>query len=187
MRRRPRRDAMNLTDDPTPTPTDDHDSEEGPLMVADPAEVESLTRQVLEGLGLEVKVSVKDAGETIEVDVDGADRDLLTDHKAEALDALQYLANRIIYRGRPGKKIHFDSGGYRRGREDEIVESARRAAGVVKERGREQLLNPLNPYERRLVHLALSEIDGIGTRSIGDGFLKRIAIFLKDDEPRRDR
>lgn len=172
-----------------PTRTDENgDDESGPMITADPAEVETLTRQVLEGLGLEVKVTVRDAGETLEVDVDGPDRDLLIDHKAEALDALQYLANRIIYRGRAGKKIHFDSGGYRRGREDEIVEAARRTAAAVREKGREQMLNPLNPYERRLVHIALSEIDGIGTRSIGDGFLKRIAIFLKDEPPsRRDR
>ena len=174
---------MMQTDEPTRT--DDPDDESGPMISADPAEVEAPTRQVLEGLGLDVKVTVKDAGETIEVDVDGADRDLLIDHKAEALDALQYLANRIIYRGRSGKKIHFDSGGYRRGREDEIVDVARRAADAVKSRGKEQLLNPLNPYERRLVHIALAEIDGIGTRSIGDGFLKRIAIFIKDDAPRR--
>ena len=178
---------MTLSDEPTST--DSYPDEEGgPVISADPAEVEALTRQVLEGLGLEVTVKVHDAGETIEVDVDGADRDLLIDHKGEALDALQYLANRIIYRGRPGKKIHFDSAGYRRGREDEIVEAARRAADTVKSRGKEHMLHPLNPYERRLVHIALAEIDGIGTRSIGDGFLKRIAIFLKDDAPpRRDR
>jgi spoIIIJ-associated protein len=47
----------------------------------------------------------------------------------------------------------------------------------VKARGEEALLNPLNSYERRLVHLALSEIDGVGTRSVGEGALKRIAIF----------
>ena len=63
---------MMQTDEPTRT--DDPDDESGPMISADPAEVEALTRQVLEGLGLDVKVTVKDAGETIEVDVDGADR-----------------------------------------------------------------------------------------------------------------
>ena len=47
---------------------------------------------------------------------------------------------------------------------------------LVKACGEESLLSPLNPYERRLVHLALAEIGGIETRSVGDGFLKRIAI-----------
>ena len=142
-----------------------------------PAEVETLARRILEGLGLEVTVAARDGGATIEVDVAGPDRDFLLDHKAEALDALQYLLNRIIYRGRTGKKIHLDSEGYRRSREDEIVEIARRTAQQVKARGEESLLSPLNPYERRLVHLALSEIEGIGTRSVGDGFMKRVAIY----------
>lgn len=143
----------------------------------DPAEVQKLAHRILEGLGLEVTVSARDAGATIEVDVAGPDREFLLDHKAEALNALQYLLNRIIYRGRTGKKIHLDSDGYRRDREGEIVEVARRTAEQVKARGEESLLSPLNPYERRLVHLALAEIEGIGTRSVGDGFLKRIAIY----------
>jgi spoIIIJ-associated protein len=175
-----------LIDEETTRPNDpEDDADGGEFVVADLAEVETLARQVLEGLGLDVTVKVKDAEETIEVDVDGADRDLLIDHGAEALEALQYLANRIIYRGRSGKKIHFDSAGFRRGREDDIVEAARKTAESVKAKGKEMLLNPLNPYERRLVHIALAEIDGVGTRSVGDGFLKRIAIFLKSDAPRR--
>jgi spoIIIJ-associated protein len=142
-----------------------------------PEEVEALARRVLEDLGFEVTVAARDAGATIEVDVAGPDRDFLLDHKAEALNALQYLLNRIIHRGRAGKKIHLDSQGYRRGREGEIVEIARRTAEQVKARGEESLLSPLNPYERRLVHLALAEIDGVSTRSVGDGFLKRVAIY----------
>lgn len=152
---------------------------EGPAAQARPEDVETLARRILEGLGFEVTVAARDAGATIEVDVAGPDRDFLLDHKAEALNALQYLLNRIIYRGRTGKKIHLDSDGYRRGREEEIVEVARRTAESVKSRGEESLLSPLNPYERRLVHIALAEIEGIGTRSLGDGFLKRIAIFPK--------
>ena len=159
-------------DDGTPEP-----GEGATAPAPDPAEVEKLARRILEGLGFEVTVAARDAGATIEVDVAGPDREFLLDHKAEALNALQYLLNRIIYRGRAGKKIHLDSDGYRRDREGEIVEAARRTAEHVKARGEESLLSPLNPYERRLVHLALAEIDGIGTRSVGDGFMKRIAIF----------
>ena len=144
---------------------------------ADPKDVESLANELLHGLGLDLDARARDTGETIEVDLSGRDRDLMLDHRGEALNALQYLLNRVIYRGRIGRKIHLDSEGYRRSREDEIVEVARRAAEGVLARGQESLLNPLNPYERRLVHIALSEIDGIGTRSIGDGFLKRVAIF----------
>jgi spoIIIJ-associated protein len=147
-----------------------------PVAAADPGEVETLAREVLNGLGLELTVTARDTEAAIEVDIDGADRDLMLDRRGEALNALQYLLNRVIYRGRAGKKIHLDSGGYRRGREEEIVGVARRAAEAAKERGKEQLLSPLNPYERRLVHIALAEIEGITTRSVGDGFLKRVAV-----------
>ena len=95
----------------------------------------------------------------------------------EPLNALQYLLNRIVYRGRRGRKIHVDSQGFRRVREDEIVEIAMRTADKVKARDEECVMSPLNPYERRLVHMALGEVDGVATRSIGDGFLKRVAIF----------
>jgi spoIIIJ-associated protein len=141
------------------------------------ADVEALARRLLEGLGFELTIAARDTESNIEVDITGPDREFLLDRKAEALNALQYLLNRIIYRGRLGKKIHLDSGAYRRDREEEIVEIARRTAETVKARGEEALLNPLNSYERRLVHLALSEIDGVGTRSVGEGALKRIAIF----------
>jgi len=144
---------------------------------ADPGAVEALANELLHGLGLELDARARDAGETIEVDLTGPDRDLMVDHRGEALNALQYLLNRVVYRGRIGKKIHLDSEGYRRSREDEVVEIAKRAAEGVLAKGQEMLLNPLNPYERRLVHIALGEIEGIGTRSIGDGFLKRVAIF----------
>lgn len=149
---------------------------EAPAAAA-PADVEALARRILGGLGLEIEIEAKDAGESIELNLSGADRDLLVDRRGEGLNALQYLLNRVIYRGRAGKKIHLDSEGYRHDREEEILEIARRTAEQVKARGEESLMSPLNPYERRLVHIAIAEIEGVGTRSVGDGFLKRIAIF----------
>jgi spoIIIJ-associated protein len=144
---------------------------------ADPRDVETLANELLHGLGLDLEARARDAETTIEIDLSGSDRDLMLDHRGEALNALQYLLNRVVYRGRIGKKIHLDSQGYRQSREDEIVEVARRTAEGVLARGQESLLSPLNPYERRLVHIALGEMEGIGTRSVGDGFLKRIAVF----------
>ena len=144
---------------------------------ADAGEVERLVERILRGLGLDVRASARDDQETIQVDLAGADRDYLLSRKGEGLSALQYLLNRIIYRGRKGKKIQVDCGGFRKLREEEIVDIAVRTAEKVKTSGEESLLSPLNPYERRIVHLALAEIDGVETHSVGDGFLKRIAIL----------
>ncbi len=146
---------------------------EGP---AAPADVERLAERILGGLGLDVRARANDTEATIQVNLTGNDRDFLLSRRGEGLSALQYLLNRIIYRGRKGKKIQVDCGGFRKLREEEIVEIALRSAEKAKARGEECLLSPLNPYERRLVHVALAEIGGVETRSIGDGFLKRIAI-----------
>ena len=165
---------------------DKQQQEDGPEPAeasADPKQVRELASRLVRGLGLDVDADVREADDTIEVDITGADRDYLLDRRGEALNALQYLLNRIIYRGRRGKKIHVDSEGFRRVREDEIVEIAQRTAEKALDRGEECLLSPLNPYERRLVHLALQDNDAVETRSQGDGFLKRVAIrpAKKDD------
>ena len=149
---------------------------EGQAPRAEAGDVERLAGTILGGLGLDVRVKVADTEETIQVDLTGNDREYLLSRKGEGLSALQYLLNRIIYRGRRGKKIQVDCDGFRKLHEEEIVEIAVRSAEKAKARGEECLLNPLNPYERRLVHLALAEIGGVETRSVGDGFLKRIAI-----------
>ncbi len=144
--------------------------------LVDPERVRELADRLLRGLGLEVETTAREEGELIQVDVSGADREYLLDRRGEALNAVQYLLNRIVYRGRKGKKIHVDSAGFRRMREEEIEEIARRTAEKVLASGEECVLSPLNPYERRLVHLALRDDEGIETCSLGDGFLKRVAI-----------
>lgn len=157
--------------------TRDGAADDNDELIASIDEVETLASRIVKGLELDLNVSVQNEAESIEVDVTGPDRDYLLDRRGEPLNALQYLLNRIVYRGRRGRKIHVDSDGFRRVREDEIVEIALRTADKVKARDEECVMSPLNPYERRLVHMALGEVDGVATRSIGDGFLKRVAIF----------
>jgi spoIIIJ-associated protein len=147
-----------------------------PAVAVTTGEVEQLTDRILGGLGLDVKSKATGTDSALLVDLTGSDREYLLSHKGEGLSALQYLLNRILYRGRKGKKIQVDCGGFRKLREDEIVEIAVRSAEKAKARGEECLLNPMNSYERRLVHIALAEIGGVETRSVGEGYLKRIVI-----------
>ena len=158
----------------------------GEAPAADPADVVRLAERILHGLGLDIKATVRDGAEAIQLDLAGPDGEHLLSRKGEGLGALQYLLNRIIYRGRKGRKIQVDCGGFRKLREDEVVEIAVRSAEKVKAGGQECVLSPLNPYERRLVHIALAEMGGVETRSIGDGFLKQIAI-VPAGQPKQDR
>jgi len=169
---RPSEDS-SMPDDPNGTAREAGRDEVPP---ADPSEVERLTERILGGLGLAIRAKADDTEPSILVDLSGDDREFLLSRKGEGLIALQYLLNRIIYRGRRGKKIQVDCGGFRKSREDEIVEIARRTAERAKAHGEECVLSPLNPYERRLVHIALAEVGGVETHSVGDGFLKKITI-----------
>ena len=69
--------------------------------------------------------------------------------------------------------------GYRKGKDDELKQMAIFLAGKAKDSGLSQEIGPLNPYERRIVHLAVGEVDNLTTESIGDAFEKTVIISVK--------
>ncbi len=113
--------------------------------------------------------------------IDGPDRNLLLAKKGSVLSAIQYLVNKIFMnRSERPQKIFVDSNGYRVAREEELSEIAQMSADKVRASGREYVLNPMDPYERRLIHIALKDDDEVTTISRGEGFIKRVAIVLRD-------
>ena len=114
--------------------------------------------------------------------IDGPDCNILLAKKGSVLLAIQYLVNKIFMnrRERP-QKIFVDSNGYRIAREEELHEIALMSADKVRASGREYVLNPMDPYERRLIHIALQDDDEVTTISRGEGFIKRVAIILRSE------
>lgn len=109
--------------------------------------------------------------------IDGPDRNILLAKKGSVLSAVQYLVNKIFMnRSERPQKIFVDSNGYRIAREEELGEIAKMSADKVRASGREYVLNPMDPYERRLIHIALKDDDEVATISRGEGFIKRVAI-----------
>ena len=106
-------------------------------------------------------------------------RKMLLSCKGELLSAIQFLLNRMSRRAWPNAgRIHVvcnGRGGNHR-RDDDIVELAREMAQQVSRTGRTQMLQPLNSYERRLVHLTVREFAGLSSNSDGQGAVKRIRI-----------
>jgi spoIIIJ-associated protein len=127
--------------------------------------------------GLDLSVQVEQDGETERVRIDGPDAEPLLEKDAEGLAALEHLMSKMALRGLGRRaRIRLDSAGYRKRREEEIVQMALRSAEKVKVEGGEFSTSPLNPYERRLVHVALKDDPSILTESEGNGFLKRVMI-----------
>jgi spoIIIJ-associated protein len=86
--------------------------------------------------------------------------------------AFQHILNKIS-----PQKVQTDCEFYRKRKEIELKEYARQIAQQVSETGKDEILDTMNPYERRIVHIAVNQIPGLATESMGDGFLKCIKIY----------
>ena len=140
--------------------------------------IESIVADLMRGMHMDVSHRVRQEGDSLRVEISGADREYLIDPEGETLNALQFLLTRMSRGNLPeGMRIVVDSDGFRKRREEDLVRLAREAADRVVKEGEPERLAPMNPYERRLVHTALRDRNDVVTRSTGDGFLKRVSIM----------
>ena len=134
--------------------------------------VEAVTNAL--GLSLEVECTPLEDGTRITVN--GDDGDVLLRRKGEGLDALQHIVN-AAFRGEHGKgRIVVDCLDYRKGKDEELRQTALLLAERARRSGETQEIGPLNPYARRIVHLAIADDPGVSSESIGDAFLKTVLI-----------
>jgi len=142
------------------------------------ADVERTVGRVIGLMGLDLQVQVGPARDGIELQLLGPDRKLLTSRNAELLSALRLLVARMGRRSWPevGRILVACEGQTARRRDDELIEQIRGVAQQVARTGRTQKLQPMNAYERRLVHLTVREFAGLTSCSDGDGTLKRVRI-----------
>lgn len=105
---------------------------------------------------------------------------ILIGKKGKNLDALQLLANIVAGKlNHSDVKVVLDSENYRARREENLVRLAHKVGDQVKRTRSSRLLEPMNPFERRLIHTALNDIAELGTESEGDGLYKQVRIFYK--------
>ena len=121
------------------------------------------------------------------ITVDGEGAGLLIGHHGETLDSLQYLANLAANKKVKGEKreyvkISVDVEGYRAKREETLRNLARRTAAKVLQRKKSVMLEPMNPYERRIIHSEVQGIEGVSTNSIGSENNRRVVMFLDDSK-----
>jgi len=145
---------------------------------ADADHLLGLVQQLVEAASLQVNAKIGQvSGRYVNIVLDGKDAAFLVGKHGEVLNALQYLVNIIA-----GKKIErgvratLDCNDYRRRREDALTQLATKIAEQVLERGEEAVLDALPAFERRVVHKALSEIDGVTTYSEGEEPNRRVVI-----------
>ncbi|MDR0410487.1 MAG: protein jag [Treponema sp.] len=112
--------------------------------------------------------------------IDSADSSILIGKKGKNLDALQLLANLYASKlGRGDIRVILDSENYRLRREETLVRLAYTVADRVKETRTSILLEPMNPFDRRLIHTTINDIADIETKSEGEGIYKQVRVFYK--------
>lgn len=140
-------------------------------------EIRNFQEQVVAGMQLELEIQSEETPNYIHIRMNGADQDLVLQNRAELLEVFQYLMNRVFGRRLDGKRVLADCAGFRLKKEEELKQIAKRVSEKVKQSGIEEELSMMNPYERRIVHLAVAEEEGVQSSSRGDGFMKRITIL----------
>ncbi len=146
-------------------------------------------RKVVSDMELELNIAAKPgSNDDTLITVDGEGAGQLIGHHGETLDALQYLANLAANKKVKGEKreyvkITLDIESYRAKREEALRALARRMAQKVIKGKKSVMLEPMNPYERRIIHSEVQGIDGVSTNSIGSENNRRVVMFLDDTKP----
>ncbi len=133
-----------------------------------------------ERMGVPVAIALQESPEQLRMQMTGEGMSLLIGRRGETLDALQYLTSLNINRGREEYlRVSIDTENYRAKREEALRKLAIRMAGRAKKSGRRVALEPMNPYERRILHSALQDDPDVTTHSEGEEPYRRVIITLK--------
>ena len=148
---------------------------------------ETLTKQITEfvqnvvgAMGVQVTATIEESAEGTRINLEGEDGGVLIRRGGEGLQALQHVVA-TAFRRQLGDdtRIVVDCNGFRRDKDAEIKQIARFMAEKARSSGMPQEMGPLNPYERRIVHIAIAEDPTVSSESIGDAFMKTVIISAR--------
>ena len=144
-------------------------------------EIAAFVQDVVTAMGLALTATVEETEEATRINLDGEDGGVLIRRGGEGLQALQHVVA-TTFRKQLGEdnRIVIDCNGFRRDKDAELRQMAQFMASKARSSGMPQEMGPLNPYERRIVHLAIAQDPDVTSESIGDAFMKTVIISVKD-------
>lgn len=153
-------------------------------VVNDPVEIaENLLNKMLLHMNIKGNAAVRREGSHLDIEIvnmDSSDMGIAIGKRGNTLDAIQYLLSLSVNRNRDDYiKVLVDIKGYRKRREETLIRFADRMAEKSKHSSRPIKLEPMNPYERRIIHSALQHVDGVTTYSEGEDPHRRVVIQAK--------
>lgn len=143
-------------------------------------EITGFLQAVVTAMGMTLTTTVEDTADGTRINLEGEDGGVLVRNGGEGLQALQHLVA-TAFRRQLGEdtRIVIDCNGFRKDKDAELKQMAKFNAEKARSSGVSQEMGPLNPYERRIVHLAIAEEPDATSESIGDAFMKTVIIATK--------
>jgi spoIIIJ-associated protein len=136
--------------------------------------------RVTTAFGITATVVVEETADGPRLNLTGDEAELLVRHRGEPIKALAHIVDMSYGRAFEGEqRVFVDALEYRKGKDIELRSMAKFLAQKVADTGADQQMGPLNPYERRMVHMAVAEVPGVTTESVGDAFVKTVLISKK--------
>src|SRR5579862_7734634 len=136
--------------------------------------------RVTAAFGITATVVVEETADGPRLNLTGDEAELLVRHRGEPIKALAHIVDMSYGRALgEEQRVFVDALEYRKGKDIELRTTAKFLAQKVADTGADQQMGPLNPYERRMVHMAVAEVPGVTTESVGDAFSKTVMISKK--------
>jgi len=147
------------------------------LVLVESNEASEFLKNIVANMGLDVNITTSENAECVYVEIDGPDSKIIIGKRGQTLDSMQYLTNLVSNKNKEQyRRVIIDVEGYRTRREKTLERLAVKLAQKTLRSGRNVRLEPMNPYERKVIHATLQKIDGVKTRSEGEEPYRRVII-----------
>ena len=174
MRRKKKEDVVQPVLETEPTSVEMNATAE---MSTEPQRIQEFLQTVLSKMGLDCAVEAVENDDAVALIITGSDASVAIGYRGETLDALQYLCSLQLNGKNSGfRRVTLDAEGYRAKREKTLQRLATNLEQKVKRTGREAKLEPMNPYERRVIHTTLQNSKYVTTQSEGQGSSRHVVI-----------
>lgn len=136
---------------------------------------------MLKAMNIDANIDIKEEKDSLNINLSGEDMGILIGYRGETLDSIQYLVSLAINKesDNPYKRVILDTENYRAKREETLIRLANKIAKKVKTYGKTVKLEPMNPYERRIIHSALQDNRYVTTFSEGEEPYRKVVVELK--------
>ncbi len=153
-----------------------------PAAISSIQAAQEVLENILKRFGVATSVEAEEGDDCITLNIKGDGSGILIGRKGQTLDALQYIVNKIVHRSpNVTKQIIVDTEGYRQRRKETLIDLAKRLSERAKAKEIPVSTSPLNPFERRIIHIALQDDAELTTKSKGEGIYRSVVISPKKE------